>query len=49
MTTKFDKILYIFLISLTILIVGIQIGIKQGRALQQLDDCGGVCGYTVSD
>ena len=33
--TKFEKILYIFLIALFIFIVGVQLGIAHGRDLQR--------------
>ena len=32
--TKIEKIFYIFLIALFILIIGVQIGIAQGRTMQ---------------
>ena len=37
MNNRFEKILHIFLIALTIFILGIQIGIVHGRKLQTED------------
>jgi len=43
-----EKYLYIFLIALLIFILGVQLGIKQGRALE-LDDLRIKYGYEFTD